>query len=157
MFCSSKCFGLTLSRNPFNPGSGSAPPYLAGRKSHLARFEETLNSIEQGKPENLLMTGLRGTGKTVLLEEFHKICARRNFLAIKRLQFSKKYSDPKEFELALSYDVRVAVESFSRLRWTGNKAKAIIQFLSPKKIGIPNVVYYEPSFKKSERCHMKTS
>ena len=55
-----------LPRNPFRPGAGQAPLYLAGRSSEEAAFDRM---IEQ-RPvlRNLIITGLRGVGKTVLLE-----------------------------------------------------------------------------------------
>lgn len=54
--------------NPFRPGAGQPPPYLAGREEEKNIFRELL----QQKPilKNLILTGLRGVGKTVLLESF---------------------------------------------------------------------------------------
>lgn len=137
-------------RNPFNPGSGVPPPYLAGREEHLNRFNKILDSIEDDHIENVMMYGLRGTGKTVLLEEFNKICIQRNFLPIKRLQFSDKYRDAVEFEKALKYDIRVSIETFSKLSLTRNKVKAAISYFKPKQIGVPNLFYYEPSYEASK-------
>ncbi len=54
--------------NPFRPGAGHRPPYLAGRQAERDEFARLLrqNGIVT---ENLVLTGLRGVGKTVLLEE----------------------------------------------------------------------------------------
>lgn len=65
--------------NPFNPGSGTTPPFLAGRDQELVMFEEILKSITNGKLTNVILTGLRGTGKTVLLNKFREICEREKF------------------------------------------------------------------------------
>jgi hypothetical protein len=54
--------------NPFKPGAGHKPPYLAGRKEERLQFDKLL-SQPGGVIENLILTGLRGVGKTVLLEE----------------------------------------------------------------------------------------
>ena len=54
--------------NPFRPGNGVAPPYLAGRDRLLAEFEAFAS--ERPIHPNWTLTGLRGTGKTVLLSEF---------------------------------------------------------------------------------------
>jgi hypothetical protein len=55
-------------KNPYRPGAGHMPPYLAGRESEYAEFDRLL---EQDQIlENLVLTGLRGVGKTVLLETF---------------------------------------------------------------------------------------
>ena len=55
-------------RNPYTPGAGHAPPYLAGREEELAEFEKALE--QDTILENVILTGLRGAGKTVLLERF---------------------------------------------------------------------------------------
>ncbi|WP_251009186.1 ATP-binding protein [Curtobacterium sp. ISL-83] len=57
--------------NPFKPGAGRVPPVLAGRDPLLASIDqtlaETLASAEGGRP--VVISGLRGVGKTVLLNE----------------------------------------------------------------------------------------
>ncbi len=53
--------------NPFRPGAGHAPPYLAGRESEKEEFKKSLK--QEIILSNPLLTGLRGVGKTVLLEE----------------------------------------------------------------------------------------
>jgi hypothetical protein len=53
-------------KNPFRPGAGQKPPYLAGRKDEVERFEKLLN--QDVVFQNMILTGLRGTGKTVLLD-----------------------------------------------------------------------------------------
>ncbi|HEX6687627.1 MAG TPA: ATP-binding protein [Solirubrobacterales bacterium] len=59
---------MTEFRNPYRPGAGHMPPYLAGREGEYAEFDRLL---EQDRIlENLVLTGLRGVGKTVLLETF---------------------------------------------------------------------------------------
>lgn len=52
--------------NPFRPGAGHMPPYLAGRKKEIEEFQRLLQ--QSLIMENLLLTGLRGVGKTVLLD-----------------------------------------------------------------------------------------
>jgi AAA ATPase domain len=54
--------------NPFRPGAGHMPPYLAGREKEAREFARLLNQTTI--LENLVLTGLRGIGKTVLLERF---------------------------------------------------------------------------------------
>jgi hypothetical protein len=55
-------------RNPYAPGAGQRPPELAGRDRELAQFEVVLERIASGRPErSMVLTGLRGVGKTVLL------------------------------------------------------------------------------------------
>jgi hypothetical protein len=55
-------------RNPYAPGAGQRPPELAGRDRELAAFDVVLERVARGRPErSLVLTGLRGVGKTVLL------------------------------------------------------------------------------------------
>jgi hypothetical protein len=55
-------------RNPYAPGAGQRPPELAGRDRQLAQFEVTLERVAAGRPErSMVLSGLRGVGKTVLL------------------------------------------------------------------------------------------
>ena len=54
--------------NPYTPGAGSIPPFLAGREIVLAEAEKSLNNIKNGYPQQpIVYFGLRGVGKTVLL------------------------------------------------------------------------------------------
>ena len=57
--------------NPFRPGAGHQPPYLAGRAEDQHRFRGLLE--QDTILQNLVLTGLRGVGKTVLLESFKPI------------------------------------------------------------------------------------
>ena len=59
---------MTTFQNPFRPGAGHMPPYLAGRGDEEAQFKRLLSQTQI--LENLVLTGLRGVGKTVLLETF---------------------------------------------------------------------------------------
>ena len=55
-------------RNPYAPGAGQRPPELAGRDAQLAAFDVVLERVVRGRPErSVVLLGLRGVGKTVLL------------------------------------------------------------------------------------------
>ncbi len=58
-------------KNPFRPGAGHMPPYLAGRDSEINEFKRLLT--QEAILENMVLTGLRGVGKTVLLDTFKPI------------------------------------------------------------------------------------
>ena len=67
-------------RNPFAPGAGQRPPELAGRDRELAAFDVVLERVARGRPErSLVLTGLRGVGKTVLLGELRSMALRRGW------------------------------------------------------------------------------
>jgi predicted transcriptional regulator len=56
-------------RNPFAPGAGTPPPELAGRDELLEKVRVAIERVRRGLPtKSILMVGLRGVGKTVLLD-----------------------------------------------------------------------------------------
>ena len=58
-------------QNPFRPGAGHPPPYLAGREKEKEEFIGLLG--QNVITDNMILTGLRGTGKTVLLDSFKRL------------------------------------------------------------------------------------
>jgi len=69
--------------NPFSPGAGSPPPELAGRDSLLEQARVLLGRILAKRPEkSLMLTGLRGVGKTVLLNEIERMAQRTGYRTI---------------------------------------------------------------------------
>lgn len=61
-------------RNPFSPGAGTPPPALIGRNDILDQALMALARVKLGRSEkSLLLVGLRGSGKTVLLYEISRL------------------------------------------------------------------------------------
>ncbi|XNZ00638.1 ATP-binding protein [Micrococcus luteus] len=59
---------MDVTLNPYNPGSGMAPPLLAGRDADIAAFATIIARTKRSRPaRSLVFSGLRGVGKTVLL------------------------------------------------------------------------------------------
>jgi hypothetical protein len=59
--------------NPYTPNAGAKPPALVGREHELSAFDVLLARLQRGRAEqSLLVTGLRGVGKTVLLGAFQE-------------------------------------------------------------------------------------
>ena len=69
---------LSAFQNPFRPGAGHMPPYLAGRATERQEFAKLLEN--ETVFENMILTGLRGVGKTVLLETLKPIALQRTWL-----------------------------------------------------------------------------
>jgi type II secretory pathway predicted ATPase ExeA len=77
--------------NPFSPGAGSPPPELAGRDDLLQRALLTLARIKRGRSaKSILLVGLRGTGKTVLLREITKLARIEGYYIVKIEAHEKK-------------------------------------------------------------------
>src|SRR4051794_26850191 len=67
-------------RNPYAPGAGQRPPELAGRDVELRAFDVVLERVARGRPErSLVLTGLRGVGKTVLLNALRSAAVRKGW------------------------------------------------------------------------------
>ncbi|KAF0849439.1 AAA family ATPase [Nocardia caishijiensis] len=67
-------------RNPYAPGAGQRPPELAGRDKQLAAFDIVLERVARGRPErSVMLTGLRGVGKTVLLNQLRSAAVSRGW------------------------------------------------------------------------------
>lgn len=61
-------------RNPYTPGAGSRPAALAGRDAEIERFNVILGRLSRGATEQaLVIHGLRGVGKTVLLNKLEEV------------------------------------------------------------------------------------
>ena len=69
--------------NPYAPGAGTPPPELAGRGDLLEDAAVALDRVRGGRPaKSLLLTGLRGVGKTVLLNRIARDAENRSFITV---------------------------------------------------------------------------
>lgn len=68
--------------SPFRPGFGKNPPYLAGRETALESLESGLELGQWPQERGILLTGLRGVGKTVMLNHAEDLAASRGWRVI---------------------------------------------------------------------------
>lgn len=69
--------------NPFSPGAGTPPPELTGRQTILNKADIMFQRLKAGRSEkSFLLIGLRGVGKTVLLNEIHHIAVESGYKSI---------------------------------------------------------------------------
>lgn len=111
--------------NPYTPNAGARPPVLVGRDSTLDDFSVLLRRLERGNTsKSLLLTGLRGVGKTVLLNEFERRAEQSGWLAV-WAEVSPRYDfSPRMYSL-----VRKALFELSpRENWS-NKFKKVAAIL----------------------------
>jgi hypothetical protein len=65
-------------RNPYAPGAGQRPPELAGRDREIQQFDVVLERVARARPErSMVLTGLRGVGKTVMLNTFRSMALQK--------------------------------------------------------------------------------
>ena len=71
-------------RNPYTPGAGTPPLELAGRDEILRAALIALDRVKVGRPgRSQMLLGLRGVGKTVLLNKIFNAAEDRSFFTIK--------------------------------------------------------------------------
>ncbi|MEI8366189.1 MAG: ATP-binding protein [Parachlamydiaceae bacterium] len=69
--------------NPFSPGAGAPPPELVGRDPILEEARILFGRVKRKRPEkSMLLTGLRGVGKTVLLNEMERMAVKEGYRTI---------------------------------------------------------------------------
>jgi hypothetical protein len=70
-------------KNPFTPGAGTPPPALAGRDTILASADVALDRVLDGRnSQSVMLLGLRGVGKTVLLNHLAEIAESKGYVNV---------------------------------------------------------------------------
>ena len=106
-------------QEPFSPGAGSPPPELVGRDPILAQARILLGRAKQKKPEkSMLLTGLRGVGKTVLLNEIERLATADAYRTIA----IEAYEDKPLGPLIAPY-LRRLLYDLDRIAGAGDKVK----------------------------------
>lgn len=69
--------------NPYTPGSGLRPPTLLGRDQQIAYMDQLIIRAKRGMIDRgMVLSGLRGVGKTVLLQELRTMCERHGWFTV---------------------------------------------------------------------------
>jgi hypothetical protein len=106
-------------KNPFSPGAGSPPPELVGREGILEQARVLLGRVKEKRPEkSLLLTGLRGVGKTVLLNEIERLAARTGYRTV-----PLEAHEDKALAAMLVPPLRKLLFELDRVAGAGDKAK----------------------------------
>lgn len=108
-------------KNPYAPGAGTKPPALVGRDAQIESFDILLERLENGYAEqSMIITGLRGVGKTVLLDVFREKAEDRNWATVeweveKSVSFASKIS---------SQTRRALLQIAPKARWSDRARRA---------------------------------
>ena len=98
-------------KNPYTPGAGTQPTELAGRDTLLEHSRVAIARIRDGRPaKSLLMVGLRGVGKTVLLDRMLFEAQAKNIITV-RIEATEGRSLPA----MLAPELRVALLRLSHI------------------------------------------
>lgn len=125
--------------NPFSPGAGSRPHELVGRDPVLEQARVLLARVKQKRAEkSLLLTGLRGVGKTVLLNEIKRLAGEAGYQTI----LIEAHENKSLGSMLVPY-MRSVLFSLDRIAGAGDKIArgwAVFKsFLSSLKITIDDV------------------
>ncbi|MFZ5872295.1 MAG: AAA family ATPase [Actinomycetota bacterium] len=109
--------------NPYTPNAGAQPPAILGRDDQLQRFDLLLRRLRRGRTEqSMIITGLRGVGKTVLLGRFFKTALAQDWVVIDE-EVSKH--DDDDFRRNLASWIRTALFTLSpKARWNDRLKRA---------------------------------
>jgi hypothetical protein len=102
-----------LGKNPFRPGVGTKPLYLAGRDQPIRRFRSVIRAAPE-QPANMRLTGLRGVGKTVLLGEFQSAAQELDW-ATAFLELQPGHNTDDAVSDALAAAIKAARDEVSRV------------------------------------------
>ncbi len=108
-------------RNPYAPGAGTKPPALVGRDEQIEAFDILLERLERGyTAQSEIITGLRGVGKTVLLDVFRDKAEARDWATV---EWEVEKNAP--FASKMAAQVRRALLQLApKARWTERALKA---------------------------------
>lgn len=112
-------------KNPFSPGAGSPPPELAGRAPVLEQARVLLGRVMIGKAEkSLMLTGLRGVGKTVLLNEVRRMAQEAGYRTVLIEAHEEKALGP-----LIAAPLKAVFFDLDRMAQTGDRVKRGLRVL----------------------------
>ena len=112
-------------KNPFSPGAGSPPPELAGRGPVLEQARILLGRVLIGKAEkSLMLTGLRGVGKTVLLNEVRRMAQEAGYRTVLVEAHEEKALGP-----LIAAPLKAVFFDLDRMAQTGDRVKRGLRVL----------------------------
>jgi hypothetical protein len=112
-------------KNPFSPGAGSPPPELAGRAPVLEQARILLGRVMIGKSEkSLMLTGLRGVGKTVLLNEVRRMAQESGYRTVLVEAHEEKALGP-----LIAAPLKAVFFDLDRIAQTGDRVKRGLRVL----------------------------
>lgn len=112
-------------KNPFSPGAGSPPSEMAGREAILEQAMILMKRVHAKRPEkSLLLTGLRGVGKTVLLNEIEHLARNEGYRTI----FLEEH-EGKPLPALLAPQLKTLLFDLDRMAGAGNKVRKALAVL----------------------------
>lgn len=113
-------------RNPFSPGAGTPPPELAGRAALLETVSIAIDRIRAGRgTQSVVLYGLRGVGKTVLLSQMRLAAESAGIIAV-----NIEAPEDRSLPAMLAPSLRAALLRMNRLAAAGDGARRALRALA---------------------------
>ena len=142
------------SANPFRPGNGVLPAYLAGRERPLAEFDAF---VADSHPlhANWTVTGLRGTGKTVLVETAAVRAEAAGWLTLER-EVGERHRDDARLAEAIEEDVDALVRRCGLAAALEQSVARSARLLRPSRVSVAGISFEpEPAAPRSPADRMQ--
>ena len=118
------------SKNPYSPSAGARPPALVGREEELQQFEIALRRLGNGYSDrSFMLSGLRGVGKTVLLNEFCGIAHRQRWV-YQQIEATRDLNLPR----IMAERIRIALLQLSAGQRLAERARRGLSVLQSFKV-----------------------
>ena len=125
--------------NPYTPDAGVRPPALVGRDRELEHLQNIITQLQAGGTEkHLLITGLRGVGKTVMLNEFENACAEAGWPAE-----SKEVARESAIAVLIGRGASRALRQLSMRAKVGERLRRAMQILTSFEVTLPGGVGFK--------------
>lgn len=116
---------MRADQNPYSPGSGRRPPELVGRVGELEAFDTVRARVLNGLVDRgVVLTGLRGVGKTVLLNEMHRMATEFEWLTV-RIEARRDEAAIRATRRALARELVASARRLTRTRLVGGMREAL--------------------------------
>lgn len=115
---------LSASPNPYRPGNGLEPPYLAGRGAELHAMRSLVGEFGTF-PRNIALYGLRGVGKTCMLREYRVAALEAGWVPVRRA-LGPWVFDETTFAITLLSDLQDALEDLSAIEHLKSSAARVL-------------------------------
>jgi AAA+ ATPase superfamily predicted ATPase len=120
--------------NPYNPGAGSRPSYLAGRDGIISKANILFKRVKAGSAQrSIMLYGLRGVGKTVLLNHFNTMAAGDGYI-VEQMEMSEN----DKFDVKMTNHIRKILLHISLLENAKDKLKKAFRVLKSLSMTLPN-------------------
>ena len=120
--------------NPYAPGAGTKPPALTGRDEEIEAFVVLIERLGQGVPgQSMIVKGLRGVGKTVLLNTFEDLAVERDWIPI-----FKECESSTSLPALVARHCRRVIEDLKPTARAAKRLRGVVNRLSTFTVVDPN-------------------